>query len=135
MSEWMPFNLSDEKQFVCLECPFPEPCGTRIREDCPFYSREKAPKTKRGRPGVSQKPELDRKIAELVEMGLTDREIGERLGKAKTTIQYRRSKMGIYKKSVEDPCKKCRSRNICEERGGTCNEKARWAGAPVAVSK
>ena len=84
---------------------------------------------------MSQKPELDRKIAEFVEMGLTDREIGERLGKAKNTIQYRRSKMGIYKKSVEDPCKKCRSRNICEERGGTCNEKARWAGAPVAVSK
>lgn len=78
---------------------------------------------------------MDKKIKELVEKGLTDRQIAEEVGKAKSTIQARRYKMGLYKNAVEDPCKKCRSLSLCREIGGTCNEKARWSGAPAAASK
>lgn len=122
-------------ELSCLKCPFPEPCEGMVRRDCPFIKKGDKTKNNRGNPGISRKPELDKKIAELVGGGLTDKAIGEKLGIAKTTVQYRRERMGIYKKVVDDPCKKCRSRKVCEERGGTCNEKARWVGAPAAVSR
>lgn len=127
-----PVELPDDKKYICLDCPFPEPCGTRIRLDCPLIGEMGGQKTRRGRPSDRN---LDQKVCKLVERGLSDREIGFVLGKSESAIRHRRKRLGICRPVKSDPCLKCGSRKICDERGGICGEKARWSGAPVSVSK
>ena len=127
-----PVKLPDDKKYICLDCPFPEPCGARIRLDCPLIGEMGGQKTRRGRPSDRN---LDQKVCKLVERGLSDREIGFVLGKSESAIRNRRKRLGICRPVKSDPCLKCGSRKICDERGGICGEKARWSGAPVTVSK
>ena len=55
--------------------------------------------------------------------------------KSKWTIEERRRRQAQIERDLDerkpkkDPCPDCKSRDICQRIGGTCNAKARWSGA------
>ncbi len=92
----------------CAHCPYPDDCHV-----CPYDI-------------IEENPKVVEKFKVLHENGATDSSIGYKLRMAKETVAALRVVLGLKENKMEDPCLKCRSKDICRRFLGTCNARARW---------
>ena len=110
----------DQDVRSCLDCPMPDvDMGACFQ--CPV-GRPRAKKDPRGRKSRMSNEQL----AEAVEDGKTDKEIGELYKLSESAVYARRKKLGLYKAAQKDPCVGCRTAEICGRFGQTCSEKKNW---------